>query len=331
MRTVVVIPTIRNLDCLEQWRGEFDSPDVKVIAVEDHDKHEIKVPEYKTPVKVYSRNDVKKELGRNSWIFPKFSSSRRSFGIWKAWQLNPDMIVTLDDDCYPERPNYFLNGHWDNLQSKVVLGWTTSLPAQVKNNFVPRGYPYMIRRKSDVVISHGLWSNIPDLDAPSQLVNPDTRMEEVYHHKLIPIHNYFPMCGMNLAWRTEWSHLMYFGLQGPDYPFSQFDDIWMGIIAKKILDHDRMAVVSGHPSVKHNRASNVFNNLKAQAPGISMNELFWRWVDDVRIDESDEKYLGPMFNFVYKKIAQRAKDVDCYPDYFKKLAEAAQIWTNLFR
>ena len=94
MRTVIVIPTIRNLDCLEQWRGEFDSPDVQVIVTEDHNKREVDAPKYThNPVKIYSRQDIAAELRKRAWIFPKFSSAHRSFGIWKAWQLKPDMIV----------------------------------------------------------------------------------------------------------------------------------------------------------------------------------------------------------------------------------------------
>lgn len=331
MRTVVVIPTIRDLHCLEDWRGEFDRPEVQVLAVEDHDKHEIQVPLYKfNPIRVYSRNDVNADLHKKAWIFPKFSSARRSYGIWKAWQLHPDMIVTLDDDCFPERPDYFLKEHWNNLQYKVCLGWTTSIPQTERVNFAPRGYPYLPRNKFEIMVSHGLWSNVPDLDAPTQLTNPDLRMREVTTRKLITLYNYFPMCGMNLAFKPQVADLMYFGLQGPEWPFQQFDDIWAGIVAKKILDINAFGVVSGCPSVRHDRASNVYKNLEAQTPGITVNEKFWVWVDEILVDKSDEKYLGPELNYIYREIAKVAEATKVYPEYFKKLAEAAQIWTSLF-
>src|SRR5690606_26197326 len=101
----------------------------------------------------------------------------------------------------------------------------------------------------------------------------------------IPKQNYFPMCGMNLAWRAELTPALYFGLFGPEYGFDQFDDIWPGVLVKKVLDHLGYAVNSGHPSVEHRKQSNVFVNLNKQAPGMAMNEVFWREVDKITLTE----------------------------------------------
>lgn len=38
-----------------------------------------------------------------------------------------------------------------------------------------RGYPFSLREGATTVISHGLWLNIPDYDAPTQLVKPRER------------------------------------------------------------------------------------------------------------------------------------------------------------
>lgn len=35
-----------------------------------------------------------------------------------------------------------------------------------------RGYPFSFREGAPTAISHGLWLNIPDYDAPTQLVKP---------------------------------------------------------------------------------------------------------------------------------------------------------------
>ncbi len=35
-----------------------------------------------------------------------------------------------------------------------------------------RGYPFSMREGVSTAISHGLWLNIPDYDAPTQLVKP---------------------------------------------------------------------------------------------------------------------------------------------------------------
>lgn len=38
-----------------------------------------------------------------------------------------------------------------------------------------RGYPFSLREGVPTAISHGLWLNIPDYDAPTQLVKPRER------------------------------------------------------------------------------------------------------------------------------------------------------------
>jgi len=35
-----------------------------------------------------------------------------------------------------------------------------------------RGYPFSLREGVSTAVSHGLWLNIPDYDAPTQLVKP---------------------------------------------------------------------------------------------------------------------------------------------------------------
>ena len=38
-----------------------------------------------------------------------------------------------------------------------------------------RGYPFSLREGAKTAVSHGLWLNIPDYDAPTQLVKPRER------------------------------------------------------------------------------------------------------------------------------------------------------------
>lgn len=38
-----------------------------------------------------------------------------------------------------------------------------------------RGYPFSLREGAPTAVSHGLWLNIPDYDAPTQLVKPKER------------------------------------------------------------------------------------------------------------------------------------------------------------
>jgi hypothetical protein len=39
--------------------------------------------------------------GQDAWIIPRRSDAVRNYGFILAAREKPDMIVTLDDDCYP--------------------------------------------------------------------------------------------------------------------------------------------------------------------------------------------------------------------------------------
>ncbi len=314
MEAILVVPTVRDLSFLEQWKAEFSyNPDVSVIVVEDRNK--ITLSSDWDNVTIYSHKEIKEELGDCAWIFPHHTSAIRSFGFWKAWQENPDMIITLDDDCFPHTRN-FRKRHWQNLQKKATLDW---IPV---GNLFTRGFPYAIRKQTDTVISHGTWIGIPDLDAPTQLTSGNRRF--IPKDQIIPRNNFFAMSGMNLAWRPDVTPLLYFGLQSPDWPYQRFDDIWAGILAKKVLDHLSLAVHSGYPVVEHKRKSNVFTNLKKEASGIELNELFWKQVVVIPLTETTIK--GAYRELIEKLSPPSTSD----SSYFQKLKEASLLWLSLF-
>ena len=318
---IVVIPNhLPHLNFLEEW-DELKATEL-IIVQDIGDKPEIPKGFKSSNITIYDHKDIKKDLGKKDWIIPTQSSACRSYGYYKAWQAGATHIYTLDNDCYPDRSR-FLSGHIENLESKTTLGWCPS-----NNQFeFSRGFPYEIREKSPVGISHGLWSNVPDLDAATSLHKPTLRFRPtmLYETQTIPKDNFYPMCGMNLAWRAELTPIMYFGIFGPDWGFDQYDDIWAGILSKKICDHLGYAVRSGYPSVEHRKQSNVYTNLKKQAPGLQMNENFWKEVQKIQ--------LGSItIAACYRELISNLPDViEGEPEgYTKKFKEAALIWCDLF-
>jgi hypothetical protein len=176
----------------------------------------------------------------------------RWFGYFKAWQKKPDLIVTLDDDCFPvDGEEAFLETHWRRLNEPAKTeAWVTTL-----DGVMPRGMPYFsTQRELPCVINHGLWNALPDFDAPTQLVHSRNPMPVSWTNRSIPVGCYFPMCGMNLAFRPDVVPALYFLLMGRDYEYHRFGDIWAGIIIKKIADHLGYSINSGEPAVKHRGA-----------------------------------------------------------------------------
>jgi reversibly glycosylated polypeptide/UDP-arabinopyranose mutase len=316
MKAIIVVPTIRDLSFLEDWREEFEPH--KIIVCEDHPEKQLRLPKG-FQIDHYSWREMDAELGADSWIIPRFNASVRSFGYWKAWQEKPDMIVTIDDDCYPSANGNgtragFIDRHWQNLQAKATLGWERTA------DFCTRGFPYELRDSAAVVVSHGLWCGIPDLDAPTQLVTPNLQVDPSPGVKVIPRGTYFPMSGMNLAFSPLVAPALYFLIMGRDWPFDRFDDIWAGVLVKKICDHLGFAMCSGEPTVEHRRASNVFTNLKKEAAGIEANEYFWQAVDSVQLESESVRDC-------YKELARK---LPLEGEYWDKLREAMTIWADLF-
>jgi hypothetical protein len=165
-----------------------------------------------------------------------------------------------------------------------------------------------------------LWANVPDLDAPTQLVHPELTLQGSPGVKTIPRGTYFPMSGMNLAFRPELAPALYFLIMGRDWPYDRFDDIWAGVLVKKICDHLGFACTSGEPVVEHRRASNVFTNLRKEAAGIEANEYFWKAVDAVRLEADTVRGC-------YVELASKLR---LEGEYFDKLREAMVLWAGLF-
>lgn len=53
-----------------------------------------------------------------------------------------------------------------------------------------RGYPFSLREGVPTAISHGLWLNIPDYDAPTQLVKPLERNTRLLHCYPVTFYNF---------------------------------------------------------------------------------------------------------------------------------------------
>lgn len=315
---IVVIPNhLPTLDFLKEWE---ELKRCKIIVVQDiGDKPEI--PDG-FDVKIYDHKDIEKDLGKNTWIIPSRTSACRSYGYYKAYQQGDEFIATLDNDCFPETEDYWIDGHLQNLTKKVTLGWESSIP---DSNLPTRGFPYKIRENSEVALSHGLWSNVPDFDGIDMLKQPNTRFNRCFETKLIHQHNFFPLCGMNLAWKRDYTPLMYFGIFGPDWKIDQYDDIWAGLFSKKILDHLGKAVISGYPSVEHRKQSNAFINLEKQAPGLMLNEELWQMIDEVKLTKDNPI---DCYKELLDKIQINTKTNKT--DYLLKYIEATKLWLNLF-
>lgn len=324
MKATIVVPTIREdsiIQFLEKWRGVFSKH--RVIVVEDNPEKTFKI----SGVEHYAWKEIDEDLGEDSWIIPRRTDAIRNYGFLKAAQDKPDMILTMDDDCYPwQSPtggNDIVESHWHALEEPGVAEPYFNTMHELRSSIKPRGFPYDIT-EARTVINHGLWNNVPDLDGKTQLKNPNMKTNFTNKSQQVPVGNLFPMCGMNLAFRLEALPLMYFWPMGEGQPYHRFADIWMGVTAKKVCDQLGLSVRSGGPVVFHSRASNAEKNIELEEPGLPVNEQLWKTV---------LRPVQPSYNMestyltLIKKI--KAELVMTDPNYGSNLLEAAKLWLQM--
>jgi reversibly glycosylated polypeptide/UDP-arabinopyranose mutase len=177
-----------------------------------------------------------------------------------------------------------------------------------------------LAREQECALNHGMWNNIPDLDAITVLASKRSPQEFAGVNQTIPRGMYFPMCGMNVAWKPELTPAMYFLLMGKDWPYDRFGDIWCGILVKKVCDHLNLGVKSGPPYIDHRKKSDQWANLAREASGFKVNETFWQAVDSIVLSATD-------IRGAYKEIAEM---LPLEGDYWSKLRTAMRLWLEVF-
>lgn len=199
-------------------------------------------------------------------------------GIEAAMQAGSEIVIVLDDDCFPDQNQEFaefIEAHERALEPQPVNMF------QVVTNPPSRGTPYYNRTITmPVAASMGFWRGIGDYDAPSQLVHGAMNPMEFRQE---PIHGrYFPLCGMNLAFRvTEWPWCRFINVP-------RFDDIWHGFLWQRKAFADGKCFNLAGPIVNHSRQSNVWANLKDEVMNLERNETIWQEIHAIELGEYDQ-------------------------------------------
>lgn len=313
----LVVPTIREKcinDFLSQW--ESNTCVHNLIVVEDNPTRTFNLPGIKHH---YSWKEIKEVMGDDAWIISRRDSAIKCFGFIIAHRLRSDYTFVLDDDCYPiGNPDDFFRAHYNTFHSHSR--WTFVIPG-----IRTRGTPYAnVGRLPNVVMNVGLWKGNLDLDAPHALVSPVNDSVLPRGNRVLPKHQYAALCGMNLCFNSRVAPLTYFPLMGEGQPFRRFDDIWFGIIAKKICDHLNLSIAIGEPFINHAKASNLFDNLVKEAPGIKFNENFWMTVDAIALTKTSPKEC--MLE-VGESLALYEGE---HQEYVNTLGAAIRVWCKYF-
>lgn len=260
-------------------------------------------------------------------LFSRRDSAIRCFGFVRAVRDGADVVVTIDDDCRPEpgMARMFVEQHLINLRR--VPAFTSSIPGMPV-----RGMPRrMVEREMKVGVSMGLWANHADMDSlHSILSTPGTQpgFQPPRGVRLMSSEQLFPLCGMNLAFRKELLPAMYFPKMGMDSRYSRFDDIWAGLVAQRAAAGVGYRVVVGDPIVDHQRASQPFDNLRREVPGLLLNEWLWEAFQDMGTSVVGASTVADSV----MKIADwlmSVRDRSPDPDYLRDWSSYLRTWVSL--
>ena len=237
-------------------------------------------------------------------------------GYLAAWQMGADHVATIDDDCRPTDDRLF-ESHLDAMH--WPSRWFNTTPGHR-----PRGLPYRNNGGLDVAVNVGLWRNVGDWDAATTLAcEADlTEYDPPAETRIVPHGQYLSVSSMNLAYTREALPLAYMPPMGKNSPYDRFEDIWSGIVAKRICDHLRLFVTVGPPIVEHARASDPFANLVKEAAGVGVNEWLWEKVDVIPLSGS-----GPLQCLA--EIADAFQQWD--KNYFQNYGKALEVWVRLLQ
>ena len=213
--------------------------------------------------------------GEPDWLFLQRDVARdgcavtKNKAIRRAVAAGAQVVVVLDDDCFPVDPGQtlpeFAALHAAALEPQPVRMF------EVITDPPSRGTPYTeLDLVMPIAASMGFWTEVGDYCAPRQLAFGATHPMTFSRRPVFG--RFFPLCGMNYAFRPDGWDPWYHVVEG----VGRFDDIWMGWMWQREAYRRGAAFNLNGPLVRHARQSNVWSSLIAEAGALRENETLWR-------------------------------------------------------
>lgn len=262
-KTAIVIPCIRRF---EKWADYADqlgwakkNTDIFVLG-EQTNYSGVTLPGGKVSFigrKIYGK-DLPFSIRGLDWIYAK---------IWASKKY--ERVISFDDDTAPATPAFFTE-HMAALGNKPV---STDFVNPLSGAY-PRGLPYCDRKQRRVMLHQGLWVGDSDigaldkLDSAGDLFMPPN---EPINYGIVPHGKGITVCSMNISFKPEIIPAFF------QAPMWRYDDIWSGLIVKRVMDHLGDYMSFGQPFVMHNQAPrNICSDVVTERKGMHINETLWK-------------------------------------------------------
>ena len=290
MKTVLVTTTIHVPQVLSRYREL--GPEIHFIVIGDRKTPHADVVSFLETVgnaTYYSDVDQSRLGYRCSDLIGWNKIMRRNIGILEAIKLQPDLIVSIDDDNLPMGKGYFSEFEaifaepYNGIMATADSGWF-NIGDYLSDQVYHRGFSFEQREKTlncrllpiqgkKVGIAAGLWLGDPDIDAVVRLVNKPSvlHFSELLSHGLLVDKNVFaPVNSQNTAYVLELAPLMMVLVD-----VGRYDDIWASYIAERVMMDTEYHVHYGKPYVWQERnPQNLWRNLRDEIYGMEFTPRF---------------------------------------------------------
>lgn len=285
MNAAIITTTINVPYNLRDWARFTDVDDVIIIAGDHKSPHDeienlCKELEHNHGITVVYLSPKKQLRWHSSDAIGWNKIQRRNIALLESLTYNPDFIVTIDDDNFPESETQMLDykrALFDKHENSLVItssnGWFNIGDAYYPP-IIHRGYPLDQRHarpdlgthlsRDNIGVVASLWIGDPDIDAIERIHRNPTVSEPSGLSNIVTAKGtWCPFNSQATAFRRELAPLM---MMWPGV--GRFDDIWASYVTRAVMDHIGLHVSYGRPFVRQERNEhNLLNDLRNEMYG----------------------------------------------------------------
>lgn len=248
-----------------------------------------------------------RKLGGIQNIIPYNTGNRRNIGYLMALEMGCEVLISIDDDNFPETSSDFFKEHLVITQPRVEMEAVYStnkwfniceLLTMQTQNIYPRGFPYRYRHQIPNIHSYteegrvhlnvGLWLKDPDVDAITWLASPTQALSFKGTSVLLGKDVWTPINTQNTAVHRDAIASYYFTRMGypvTGLPIDRFGDIFSGYFCQACIRHLGYRVRVGTPVVHHIRnPHNHLRDLTKESACILLLEDITEWIQEVKLE-----------------------------------------------
>lgn len=351
----VVVTTISHGHFLERWARKMGQrDDVRLVVIPDVSTPDLSgvvadiTRRYGVTVECPDPDEqvaFLRKVGCSGSFIPWRSDNRRNVGFLLSWRDGVDVMVSVDDDNFPQDANWF-NAHELVIgqipRTRVISasgGWLNTmqmLACKPPGTFWPRGYPFSARQPAEltessamatVTINQGLWLGDPDIDAVTRLGAHPVAWSKPRQSCVLAKDTWTPVDSQNTAIHRDVIPAYWF-TRMPAWG-GRMGDIFSGYFAQACAKHLGHSVRVGTPLVTQERNKHdLLKDLSLEFPFYRLLEELLAWLPGIQLDGSTYRDAYESLSHALQEFAENLQD-EREQGFLHQMAYRMRYWLRL--